>query len=202
MGALVKPAVTAIMTGVCLVFQHLPLALAAQAEDNTEQTSEALSPNFPLEILIRPRPAPKADGYYENGKLETIYGQELRLSGYHLSGVHRRLIDGKVVYDVWQSQSNLLTHNLMKEAGLLSLPSFEERLAHELVYGSDIGARMGGEYKGLTLLEIGYLFNFDAAPPRKGFGSSGIIGGQAFNTDYSHDQMTFGVIDFRSVPRN
>lgn len=186
-----------------VIITSVPItSLMAQVADEAATTQgsqdENISP-YPLEIVIRPRQTPSADGYYENGRVNTIYGQELRLSGYHMSGSHRRMIDGKVVYDVWQSESNLLTHNILKEAGLLSLPSFEERLAHELVYGSSIGEQMGGIYKNMSFLEIAHSFNLDPTPAPIGFGGKGIYGSVKFNTGYSHDQMTFGVIDFSSV---
>jgi hypothetical protein len=175
------------------------VADVATAPQNNEDANKS---TFPLEIVIRPRVIPLGDGFYENRLLQTIYGQKLKLTGYHLTDTHRRIVDGKVIYDVWQNQRNLLTHNVLKEAGLMSLPSFEDRLANELLYGSDIGWRIGGIYKDLSLLEVGYSFSFDAAPPRDGFATSGLWGQALFNTDYSHDQMTLGVIDFSSVEKS
>ena len=189
-----------VLTIIIVLVPSTGLRAQVEGESRVEPAgpTEQSVASYPLEIVIRPRRVPRGDGYYDNTLIQTVYGQQLRLSGYHVQGVHRRIIDGRIVYDVWQSEQDLLTRSLLKEAGLLSLPSFEERLAHDLVYGSDLGTRMGGIYKNMNLLEIGYSFNFDPTPLPDGFGGKGILGERKITQDYSYDQMIFGIIDFSS----
>lgn len=188
-----------VILGVFLSSVPAYIVVAQEVDGDVTQTQQQSAPFYPLEIVIRPPRKVTGDGYYENGVVETVHGFRLRFSGYHIGGMHKRIIDGRLVYDVWQQERDLLSHNVMRDAGLASLPSIEERLAHELVYGNDIGERLGGEYKNMSFLEIAYSFNIDPLPPVVGFGGSGVYGDEPFNEDYSYANMMFGNI---SIIRN